>query len=38
MSISGTVADPVLFWQKDTMMQYTAYNTSYTTIYCRAIM
>ena len=38
MSISGTVADPVLFWQKGTMLQYTVYNTLYTTIYCIAIM
>ncbi len=37
-SICGTVADLVLFWQKGTMIQYAMYNTSYTTIYCRAIM
>ena len=38
MSICGTVADPVLFWQKGTIIQYTVYNTMYTTIYCMAIM
>jgi ABC-type transport system involved in multi-copper enzyme maturation permease subunit len=38
MFISGTVADPILFWQKGTMLQYTVYNTLYTTIYCMAIM
>ncbi len=38
MSISGTVADPVLFWQKGTIIQYTVYNTLYTTIYCMAVI
>jgi len=38
MSISGTVADPVLFWQKGTILQYTVCNTFYTAIYCMAII
>ena len=38
MSISGTVANPVLFLQKGTMIQYTEYDTLYTTVYCIAIM
>ncbi len=38
ISISGTVADQVLFWQKGTIIQYTVYNTLYTTIYCISIM
>ncbi len=38
MSISGTVTDPILFWQKGTIIQYTVYNTLYATIYCMAII
>lgn len=38
MSISGTVTDPILFWQKGTILQYTVYNTLHTAIYCMAIM
>lgn len=38
MSISGTVADPILFWQKGTILQYTVCNTFYTAIYCIAII
>ncbi|MGR3300890.1 MAG: hypothetical protein ACUZ8I_00155 [Candidatus Scalindua sp.] len=38
MFISGTVTDPILFWQKGTMLQYVVYNTAYTAIYCMAIM
>ncbi len=38
MFISGTVTDPILFWQKGIMVQYIAYNTVYATIYCMAIM
>ena len=38
MFISGTVADPILFWQKGTIVQYIAYNTVYATIYCMAII
>ncbi len=38
MSISETVADPILFWQKGTIIQYTVYNTLYAAIYCIAVM
>jgi hypothetical protein len=38
MFISGTVTDPILFWQEGTMLQYIVYNTFYTTIYCVAII
>jgi len=38
MFISGTVTDPLLFWQKGTIIQYIVYNSFYTTIYCIAII
>ncbi len=38
MFIGGIVADPILFWQKGTILQYTVYNTLYATIYCMAVI
>ena len=38
MSMGGTVADPILFWQKGTVLLYTVCNTLHTAIYCIAVM
>ncbi len=38
MSINETVNNSIIFWQKDTVIQYIVYNTIYAAIYCMAIV
>lgn len=38
MSLDETVINPIIFWQKGTVLQYIVYNTTYTAVYCMAIV